>query len=182
MKNTQQPMTITFPSWVKAIVYLTATAGLTVAAAVFENGMYDDWTAVSSCLSAMWYLFAAGCITMGVGVYSYRSYTKTHREHRADSLLWTLTGLVTVIAFIVLFLGYGGLDAMLDSTAYAVRNALSMLVSALPLPFLVRGWVISAARRTRFRRALTAAVAVEAVALVVLAVLGLYIKIVPYSI
>lgn len=134
---------MTISRFAKTIVYLIGTAALTLLSAYFVSPMYSAETLEAGYFRSIGFLFAAACALLGVALYSYRAYTRRYREHRTDSLLCLIVGIVYMIAAIAVILLFGGLEGTFDESAYAAVNVNSMLLSVLPVPFLIRTLVLS---------------------------------------
>ena len=137
--------------WIKAVVYEALTALLLIAAVVVQTQFYTAAETVSVYIRVnLWMFLAAACL-MGVGVYSYMSYSRRRAEHRMDSLFLLLTGLVLMGMVVFALVQYGGLAGhMTDSICTAV-NITQVLLLALPVAFWVRSVVLAFSTREEKR-------------------------------
>lgn len=139
----------------KAIVYECFTALLIVLSFVFQNGLQNPEQMEIAYSRSNWFLFITAAVLLGVGVYSLMSYTSRHREHILDSVFFIVIGVFYMVAAMIVFLTYGGLEGTFTQSGYTAANINLVLLSALPAPFLVRTIVLvfstrekSVARRT----------------------------------
>lgn len=142
----------------KTVVYLVGTAALMLLCACFVSPMYNPATLEAGYFRSTGFLFAAACVLIGVALYSWRAYTRRHREHFADSLLCLIVGAVYMVAAIAVFLLFGGLEGTFDESAYAAVNVNSVLLSVLPVPFLIRTIQLSLSKGESRGRRIGAAV------------------------
>lgn len=165
--------------YAKSILYSLFIAVLIVFSTVYQVSMHTAGGMESAYFKSNTYLFimAAGCL--GIGVYSYFSFSRRHREHKADSLLFLFTGLVLMAAVFTAFINFGGLDENLVSAgnklAYTAVNVNIILMSALPVPFYIRSLGLACSKREKspaLRRVALAFSALIAVAYISILALG----------
>ncbi len=149
----------------KAAVYLPLTAALIGLSWWLQAGL----TAISAAavLRALRWLLYGGVVLLGVGVFLRRG---------ADAALLGGVGGGALIAWLVLFLLYGGMDNPAAAGADTASNLLMLIWTALPLVTLIRAAVLVAATRaheppTR-RRPLTVVLAVLIAWMIVLVIAG----------
>ena len=105
-------------------------------------------------------LFIGACVLTGLGVYTWLAFTRRDPEHRADTLFFLIFGLLLLAAAVGIILRFGGLTREnFDPEKAAMINLNLMLAGALPLPVLVRGWILVPGCEKGIKRA-AAAVAV----------------------
>lgn len=131
----------------KAVAYLAATALLTVISVLLQLGMHREGGLESSYFQSNMVLFLAGAACTGTAVYSYRAYSRRHREHVWDSLFLLIVGLIYLIASVVMFFLFGGLGNEFSEGGYTAANINIVLLTVLPLPFLLRGIVLAVSTR-----------------------------------
>ncbi len=138
----------------KSIAYLAATVLLLLLSMLFQAGMHSGTGPETSYFQSNTFLFIVSIACVGTGIYSYIGYVRRHREHALDSLFLLLVGLVFLIARIVVFLLFGGLEGDFAEEGYTAVNINIVLLTALPVPFLIRGLVLAFSTRedSRTRR------------------------------
>ncbi len=138
----------------KSIAYLTGAALLLLLSVVFQIGMHSEAGPETSYFQSNTFLFVVAVACIGTGVYSYIGYVRRHREHALDSLFLLLVGLVFLIASILVFLNFGGLAGSFAEEGYTAVNINIVLLTVLPVPFLIRGMVLAFSTRedSRARR------------------------------
>ena len=139
----------------KAVLYLLATAALIGVAWWLQSGLEPK--SAEPFLRALRPALGVGALLLAVGIC---------RKHGADALFCGIVGGCTLLAGIVLFLLYGGMDDVTAAGTDMAFNLISCLWTALPLAFLVRTAVVTAAVREDGRRPLRA-VRIAALALAV---------------
>lgn len=161
----------------KAILYLAFTALLLLISTLFHAAMHSEGGLEEGYFRSNSYLFILAAVLLGTAVYSYAAYTRRHSEHRTDSLLFFLVGLALMVTVIFAILQYGGLEGFFEESGYTAANINIVVLTALPLPFLIRAVVLacSTGETSRARRlgAAIAAVVLVAAAVVLVAVGGL---------
>ena len=121
----------------KAAVYLTLTAVL-IGLSWWLQAALSALT-VAAVLRALRWLLYSGIVLLGVGVYLRRG---------ADALFLDGIGGGAMLAWMVLFFHYGGMDNAAAAGADTACNLLMLVWTALPLATLVRAAVLIAATRT----------------------------------
>lgn len=135
----------------KAVTYLAATAILIVVSVVLQLGMHKEDGLEPSYFQSNLAIFLVGIACTGTAVYSYRAYSRRHREHVWDSLFLLVVGLVYLLASVVMFFLFGGLENGFTEGVYNAANINIVLLTVLPLPFLVRGIILSLSTRETSR-------------------------------
>lgn len=155
----------------KCIVYEVVTALLLGIGVAFQTAMHNPGGPETAYFRSGTFLFLLAITLIGTAVYSFLSYTRRHRQHRADSLFWLLTGLAVMTVSLVVFFLFGGLERPFPETGYTAVNVNVAVLTVLPVPFLVRAFVLALSTREE-QRAKRRGVQIAALALtVVLAVL-----------
>lgn len=126
----------------KAVIYEFLTALLLLLSFLFQRDLRDAAQIETAYGRSNWFLFIAAAVMLGVGVYSIMSYTRRYREHILDSVFFILLGVLYMVAFMTVFLMYGGLEGTFDESGYVAANINIILIGALPLPFLIRTIVL----------------------------------------
>ena len=121
---------------VKAALYLALTAALIGLSWWLQSALTA--ISVAAILRALRWLLYSGVVLLGVGVYLRRG---------ADAVLFDILGGGALIAWLVLFLLYGGMDNPTAAGADTASNLLMLLWTALPLATLIRAAVLVAATR-----------------------------------
>lgn len=169
--------------WGKAIGYLLATVGLMTASGILQQPMHTEAGLVAGYFRIVGYLFVFACCLLGACLYSYRAYTRRHREHLWDNLFLLLIGLGVMMAVLALFLQYGGMGEDITEHSYAAANACVILLSLLPIPFIIRTLVLaftSEQPKPAARRTVQLLAVVLVLAWIVLVVSGVYLKTIDY--
>lgn len=138
----------------KAVTYAVLTVFLTAFAMWIVSPLHNAADHVTAYWRSDILLFLTACSVLGVGVYSFVGYTRHRSAHRADSWFFIVTGAVLLVFSVAVILRFGGItEENFDTAAGAALNLNIGAASALPLPFLVRGWVLACtARFTRRER------------------------------
>ena len=134
---------------IRSLCYTGASALLTVVAVLFQIGFNDPVQMVSAYFRSNLFLFVLFSVLVGTALYLWRSLYKRFPVIKRDLLFMLLTGLAVLLAFVILFLRYGGLSESLTEGAFTATNINSVLLFCLPAACLVRAAVSAAkARRT----------------------------------
>jgi hypothetical protein len=168
----------------KGIVYLLTAALLTLLAVIFQSGMHNANGPEEAYFQSVSYLFILAAVLLGIGVYSFLSYTRRKRDHRFDSLYLVIVGGITMAGAVILLVNYGGLQSPFDEAGYLAANLSMTLMSVLPLPFLARAGVLafsSETKRGMARLILRCACGVLAALLILLTAAGMLMRMVRYS-
>lgn len=132
--------------------------------------MYTSDQTVAVYIRSIILLCVAACGIIGAGVWSFFGYTRRHREHRADTLLWLIVGGVLLILSVIIVCRFGGMtEDNLNDRALAAINLNIMLFGALPMPFLVRTLWAAGKSARRAPAAVIAALPTVAYAVCILA-------------
>lgn len=160
--------------FVKSICYLCLTAVLLAVSTSVQLSMRREGGLESAYFMSNTYLFITAIVLLGTAVYSYRSYTRRHREHVRDSLFLLVMGLATMVAALVGWVGFGGLGEDFAETGYTAANLNVIVMTLLPLPPLIRAFLLAYSRENRRRRvSLIACTIVAAVYAVIIAAGGM---------
>ena len=121
---------------VKAAAYLTLTAALIA----LSWWLQAELTAISAVaiLRALRWLLCGGVVLLGAGVFLRRG---------ADAALLGGVGGGALVAWLVLFFLYGGMDNPAAAGADTASNLLMLIWTAVPLATLIRAAVLIAATR-----------------------------------
>lgn len=159
----------------KTILYLVFTAVLLLISTLFHVAMHSEGGLEEGYFRSNSYLFIMAAVLLGTAVYSYAAYTRRRREHLVDSLLFFFVGFALMVTVIFSILHYGGLEGSFDQSGYTAANINVVVLTALPLPFLIRTVVLACStgdgNRARRLGAMIAA-GLLVVAAVVLVALG----------
>ena len=124
-----------FAKW---IVYAVLTALLCGISVWAQAGPFTDPDPSAGFVRGVLVLFAVGIILLGTGLFLRKG---------TDALFFDIVGGITLLAGIILFLRFGGME---DATAVGgdtAINLLSCLWTALPAAFLIRALVIALSTR-----------------------------------
>lgn len=168
----------------KGILYLAVTAVMAIISALLQGYMLSEGNLETGYFRSDLILFILAAVLMGIGAYSFLSYTRRHREHRADSLYLFLTGAALMVLTIVVFLQFGGMEGEFTESGYTAANVNIGVLSALPLPFLARAVYLAFTLREAGpgrRLGLLIACGAVALTLVVLAATGGLMRLVKYE-
>jgi len=130
----------------KAVVFQVTGLVLLVAAELIISSMRTQGNIEAGYFRSNTYLFITSIVLLGIGVYSTGAYYKTKQEHRADMIFFLLAGILLTVTSVVIFILYGGLEAPFDSSGFVAANVNITVVSILPVPFILRGLVLSLKR------------------------------------
>lgn len=126
--------------FVKALLYGALTVGFLVFVLVYHNGMHKIDQIDVSYFQAQRLIFAAGAVLLGVGI--------SLRKHLpSDALFLSLLGGALLIAFLVMFLLFGGLSGAFDAAGYAAANSQLVILDGGVIACFVRCTVLSASLR-----------------------------------
>ena len=120
----------------KAALYLVLTAAFIALSWWLQAAL----TAISAeaVLRALRWLLYSGIVLLGAGVYLRRG---------ADAVLFHIIGGCALVAWVVLFFLYGGMDNAAAAGADTASNILMLVWTALPFATLIRAAVLIAATR-----------------------------------
>ena len=173
------------PHALRSLCYLGACGLFTVIAVLFQIGLNDPLTMLSAYFRSTLCLFVLFSVLVGSALYLWRAFGKTVPAIRQDLIFMLITGLAVLIAFVVLFLRYGGLSDTLTEGAFTAANVNSVLLFCLPAACLIRASISAAKARRQGGRGYTAAwiacLAMGAVMLV-LVFCGLLLHVQPFSV
>ena len=146
-----------------------AYAALSLAALIWAlwtvGPLYETEEPVSAYLRTDMLLFIAACTLTGLGAYSWFAYTRRHREHRVDSLFFLIFGGLALIFTVVVVIRFGGMTAEnFDPSQSAMINLNLMAAGAMPIPLLVRTWILVPGCEGKVRRWIGIAAALIATA------------------
>lgn len=152
--------------WLKALVYAAATVVFTVVMVVYYNGLHKIDQIDVSYFQTQRFVMIAGAVLLGIGI-------SVRRLYRADAVFLSLVGGGLLLAFVSMFLAFGGLSGPFDEIGYAAANAQMVVLDAAILACFVRCAVLSigigdATRAKRWTvRGVCAALAIAIVCLLV---------------
>lgn len=106
----------------KGIAYLVATVLVACISVAMQAAMHTEGGLEENYFRSDGVLFLIAATVLGVGVYSWLSYTRRHREHRMDSLFLVATGgtLMLLTVFVVVY--YGGMEGSFDESGHTAVN------------------------------------------------------------
>ena len=159
---------------VKAVGYAVFAVCITLIAVWTVSPLHNTVDYVKAYWRSDVLLFAMACTVLGVGVYSFFGYTRRHKAHRVDSWFFMAVGALLLILSVAVILRFGGItEENFDTTANAALNLNIGVASVVPLPFLVRGWVLACTTRfTRQQRLVSVGAMMVATILYVAMVVG----------
>lgn len=175
-------MTIT--RMAKGIAYLVGTVLLTSISVALQTAMHTEGGLEENYFRSDLALFLIAATVMGIGVYSWISYTRRHKEHLPDSLFLTIIGLVLMMLTVFVVVSYGGMEGTFDKTGHTAVNLNIVLLSAMPLPFLIRAVILAVGAgrdNPAGRTGLLIACGMVAAAMVILAFTGGVMKLSDYD-
>ncbi len=126
--------------FVKTLIYAAMTIVFLVFVLVYHGGMHKIDQIDVSYFQAQRFLFFAGVILLGFGI-------SLRRHLPSDALFLSLLGGALLIAFLVMFLLFGGLSGAFDATGYAAANAQLVLLDGAVIACFVRCAVLCARLR-----------------------------------
>ena len=127
----------------KGIAYLVGAVILTSISVAMQAAMHTEGSVEENYFRSDGVLFLLAATVLGIGVYSWLAYTRRHKEHQRDSLFLILTGLALMLLTIFVVVNYGGMEGTFDQSGHTAVNLNIVLLSALPLPFLIRAVVLA---------------------------------------
>jgi len=144
----------------KAVTYAVLAVCFTVFAVWTVSPLHNAADFVTAYWRSDILLFLTACSVLGVGVYSFWAYTRRRKTHRADSWFFILTGAALLAFSVAVILRFGGItEENFDMAAGAALNLNIGAVSAIPLPFLVRGWILACTARFSHKQRTVAVIA-----------------------
>jgi hypothetical protein len=132
----------------KAVFYQITAIILLIAAEILVSSMRTQGGLESAYFRSNTYLFIFSTFLLGTGVYSCHTYFKSKQNYKMDMLFILVIGLVLTIISVAIFISYGGLESPFDKTGFTAANINIMVISILPLLFIIRGLLISFSRAT----------------------------------
>ncbi len=144
----------------KAVAYAVLSVCLTALAIWIVSPLHNAAEYMAGYWRSDILLFLTACTLLGIGVYSFFAYTR-RTAHRVDSWYFMAVGAVLLVFSVVVIVRFGGITAEnFDVTATAALNLNVGAAGVLPIPFLVRGWVLAGTARFSRRQRATACIAV----------------------
>ena len=168
----------------KAITYAVLTALLLVLSGCFQAAMHTQGGLEEGYFRSVTFLFVTAAALLGIGAYTLLSYTRRHKEHRGDSLLFLLIGLALMVLVVVLVLQFGGLEGEFDEAGHTAANVVIIALTVLPVPFWLRTLVLACTLRDggkSRRAAMLAAAGLLLAAFVILSATGVTMRMVRYE-
>ncbi len=159
---------------VKAVGYALLAVCLTALAVWTVAPLHNSVDYVTAYWRSDILLFLTACSVLGIGVYSFVGYTRRHPIHRVDSWFFMTVGAILLVFTVVVICRFGGItEEYFNAAANAALNLNVGAASVLPLPFLVRGWILACtARFTRRERTVSCVAMAVATAVYAATVVG----------
>mgnify|MGYP000935704329 CR=1 FL=1 len=129
--------------FVKAILYLAAAALLLAVSVYFQGSMRTQGGLETAYFRSCTYLYLVSFIIAGIGLYSYLSYSRKHREYAADSIFLLLFGLTLIFLSVLIIFKFGGLYSPFNNEGFIAANVNIVALSLMPLPFFIRGFTLA---------------------------------------
>ena len=133
--------------YAKAILYFVLSAAFLAISAVIQVSMHKQNGLESAYFRSNTYLFIAACIILGTAIYTYQIHANRRREHSSDALFFLLTGISLMLTAIIIIISCGGVTSPFGKSGYTAANVNILLMAALPVPFFLRGLVLSNTRQ-----------------------------------
>lgn len=168
----------------KSIAYMFLTLIALVLSTYFQIAMHKANGLEDTYFLSNFYIFIAGAVCLGTAVYSFRSFTKRHKEYKSDSLFFLFTGILLMTAAVFTIISYGGIGDTFDANGYTAANVNIVIMTVLPAPFFIRGLFLALSHREDnpgLRRAALALSAVVAAAYIFSVTLGGMMRFVYYE-
>ncbi|MDD2417830.1 MAG: hypothetical protein PHR24_02640 [Oscillospiraceae bacterium] len=127
----------------KVLIYMISVIIITLLSFYFVRSMNSAQTMEAAYFRSNSYMFVAASVLLGSGIYSYISYTRHNREHASDSLVLVLIGLALMITTVAAIIVFGGLETPFTQQGYNAVNINIISLSVLPIPFFIKGLVLS---------------------------------------
>lgn len=157
---------------VKAVAYAVLAACITALAVWTVAPLHNTVDLVTAYWRSDVLLFLTACSVLGVGVYSFFGYTRRHKAHRADSWFFITVGAALLVFAVIVICRFGGItEENFDAAAAAALNLNIGAASVVPLPFLVRGWILACTARFSRRERTVSCVAMAVATAVYAAVI-----------
>lgn len=132
--------------YAKSLVYIIFTLIFLALSTYFQVAMHKNGLE-NVYFKSDFYIFITAIACIGTAVYSYRSFTKRHREHAGDSLFLFIVGLALVAAAVFDIVNFGGLGDTFDVSGYTAANLNIVLMTVMPVPFFIRGLCLALSKR-----------------------------------
>ena len=142
---------------VRSLCYAGVCGLLTVVAVLFQIGLNDPEQMLSAYFRSNLFLFVLFSVLVGTAVYLWRNVYKKLPSIKPDVIFMLITGLLVLVAFVLLFFRYGGLSDTLTQAAFTAANINSVLLFCLPAACLVRASICASKARRHGGRLYTAA-------------------------
>lgn len=139
-------------NYAKSWLYTVGSALLMGLSAWYQIRLHDPAGPEEGYFAVHRVLLVLSFVLLGSAVYSFISCTRRSRKHRADSLTLFLTGLGLLVLTLVVWIGFGGVQAPFDAAGYTAVNLQIVTLTLLPLPFWVRGLVLACSQAVEDRR------------------------------
>ena len=160
---------------VKAVMYAVLAMCVTLLAVWTVSPLHNAADFVTAYWRSDILLFVTACSVLGIGVYSFVGYTRRHKAHRADSWFFMVVGALLLVFAVLVICRFGGITTEnFNDAATAALNLNIGAASILPIPFLVRGWILAftAGFSKRDRRIAVVAAAVATAVYVTMMISG----------
>lgn len=128
----------------KGWLYAVFTALVLVFSLWLQNGMHAPGRLESGYFTACMALAVAAFTVLGIGVYAMLSFRKSRKvKHPVDAWFTAGVGLILLVTAVWVIVSYGGLSRPFDEAGYAAANGMIVILSLLPVPWLVRLFTLS---------------------------------------
>ncbi len=134
---------MTLSRFAKSLLYTGLAAVLTALSVYYQQMLHQESGPAAGYFAIHRVLFFVAVALMGVAVYSFLSYTRKQKRHRADSLMLLISGVLLMVVTIALWIGFGGVQEPFDATGYMAVNIQIAVLTVLPVPFWIRGMVLA---------------------------------------
>lgn len=134
---------MTLSRFAKSLLYTAGAAILAGVSAVYQGKLHAAAGPETAYFAIHRLLFFLAVVMMGVGLYSFLSYTRKQKHHRSDSWMLLFTGVGVMAVTLALWIGFGGVQEPFDANGYTAVNIQIVTLTLLPVPFWIRGLVLA---------------------------------------
>ena len=134
---------MTLSRFAKSLLYTIGAVIFGVLSVYYQGQLHAADGPESGYFAVHRIMFLLSVVLMGVGVYSFLSYTRRKKHHRSDSLMLLVTGMGLMAVTLALWIGFGGVQEPFDTTGYTAVNIQIVALTVLPIPFWIRGLVLA---------------------------------------